>query len=150
MDMVIVDINLGIYGHDVSSKVGEFFSKYFLNENNYLPEDGSKLTLSEDIISDRIHKDNFDFIRRAFIFSEINLSSIDITNSGTTCVLIILIKDKIISANCGDSRAIMITTKGIYPLSSDHKPDIPAEMNRIIKSGGEVNKSDGNVPFLIS
>ena len=52
--------------------------------------------------------------------------------------MIIQIGNHIISANVGDSRAIMVTKKGLVPLSVDQKPNDPEEAKRITKSGGEI------------
>lgn len=58
-------------------------------------------------------------------------------------VCVLIWKNKIYCANVGDSRAIMgRLVNGRYqpiPLSNDHKPTVPAEKDRIIKSGGRVD-----------
>ena len=80
-------------------------------------------------------------------------SSIDSTYSGSTTILILIIGNKMWSANLGDSRAII--AKGIYnggnvfpfALSTDHKPDDPDEMERILHLGGRCEPyrdSNGN------
>ena len=67
---------------------------------------------------------------------------IDTQFSGSTCVTIILTKNKIISGNVGDSRAVMgryINGEWInIDLTKDQKPDTPEEKERIIKRGGRV------------
>ncbi len=74
--------------------------------------------------------------------------------SGTTCVIVIQLEEKIICANAGDSRAIMIFDKTnndnlinskIYPLSYDCKPELPKEKMRIYECGGCVERDfDGD------
>ncbi|XP_076914093.1 protein phosphatase 2C 3-like [Bidens hawaiensis] len=57
---------------------------------------------------------------------------------GSTAVVAITTPDKIIVANCGDSRAVLCRNGKAVPLSSDHKPDRPDELNRIQAAGGRV------------
>ena len=53
-----------------------------------------------------------------------------------------MIGSLLVSANCGDSRSIMLNKgTGINSwntkiLSKDHKPDVESEASRIISSGG--------------
>ncbi|OMO91132.1 phosphatase 2C (PP2C)-like protein [Corchorus olitorius] len=62
---------------------------------------------------------------------------------GSTAVVAIVTPDKIIVANCGDSRAVLCRNGKPVPLSSDHKPDRPDELNRIQEAGGRVIYWDG-------
>jgi serine/threonine protein phosphatase PrpC len=65
--------------------------------------------------------------------------------TGTICVLVILVGTKILCANVGDSRAIMITSYNeIIELSKDHKPNVPKEMKRILNKGGRVFQCEIN------
>lgn len=57
---------------------------------------------------------------------------------GSTAVVSILTEDKIVVANCGDSRAVLCRNGKAVPLSSDHKPDRPDELERIQSAGGRV------------
>ncbi|XP_060668009.1 probable protein phosphatase 2C 24 isoform X1 [Ziziphus jujuba] len=57
---------------------------------------------------------------------------------GSTAVVAIVTPEKIIVANCGDSRAVLCRNGRPIPLSSDHKPDRPDELNRIQAAGGRV------------
>lgn len=57
---------------------------------------------------------------------------------GSTAVIAIVTPDKIIVANCGDSRAVLCRNGATIPLSSDHKPDRPDELLRIEAAGGRV------------
>ncbi|KAL8112233.1 hypothetical protein AgCh_019795 [Apium graveolens] len=62
---------------------------------------------------------------------------------GSTAVVALVTPDKIVVANCGDSRAIMARKGKIIPLSIDHKPDRPDELSRIQAAGGRVIYWDG-------
>ncbi|KAK9123891.1 hypothetical protein Sjap_013493 [Stephania japonica] len=62
---------------------------------------------------------------------------------GSTAVVAIVSPDKIIVANCGDSRAVLCRGGKAFPLSIDHKPDRPDELHRIQAAGGRVIYWDG-------
>lgn len=62
---------------------------------------------------------------------------------GSTAVVAIVTPEKIIVANCGDSRAVLCRKGKAVPLSSDHKPDRPDELKRIQAAGGRVIFWDG-------
>ena len=100
----------------------------------------------------------FDFNTNSMIFSIFsslsqlinNSQYFDSIESGSTVVLIHINPEKIISINCGDSRAILIKkNKSIVLLSRDHKPEIPEEKERIEKSGGRVDKIFGMGPYRV-
>ena len=67
---------------------------------------------------------------------------VDTQFSGSTCVTIILTKNKIISGNAGDSRAVMGRFKDgkwiSIDLSHDQKPNNPGERERILANGGRI------------
>lgn len=62
---------------------------------------------------------------------------------GSTAVVAVVSPDKIIVSNCGDSRAVLCRNGVAIPLSTDHKPDRPDELNRIQEAGGRVIYWDG-------
>ncbi|KAL9283965.1 putative protein phosphatase 2C 78 [Arabidopsis thaliana] len=62
---------------------------------------------------------------------------------GSTAVVSVLTPEKIIVANCGDSRAVLCRNGKAIALSSDHKPDRPDELDRIQAAGGRVIYWDG-------
>ncbi|XP_077232788.1 putative protein phosphatase 2C 24 [Tasmannia lanceolata] len=57
---------------------------------------------------------------------------------GSTAVVAVLSPKKIVVANCGDSRAVLCRKGKPVPLSADHKPDRPDELQRIQAAGGRV------------
>jgi protein phosphatase 1L len=59
---------------------------------------------------------------------------------GATALVTLILKDKIYIANAGDSRAVLLRDENTLRITTDHKPDIPEEEERIIKSGGMVTK----------
>ncbi|KVI09878.1 protein phosphatase 2C 37-like [Cynara cardunculus var. scolymus] len=62
---------------------------------------------------------------------------------GSTAVVAVVTPDKIVVSNCGDSRAVLCRNGVAIPLSSDHKPDRPDELERIEEAGGRVIYWDG-------
>ncbi|KAG1657713.1 hypothetical protein FOA52_002517 [Chlamydomonas sp. UWO 241] len=60
------------------------------------------------------------------------------TDGGSTAVVVLISKERIVCANCGDSRAVLSSTNGIVELSIDHKPDLDSEEARISACGGRV------------
>lgn len=62
---------------------------------------------------------------------------------GTTAVVAVVTPNKIIVSHCGDSRAVLCRNGVTIPLSTDHKPDRPDELNRIEEAGGRVIYWDG-------
>ncbi|CAH8306319.1 unnamed protein product [Eruca vesicaria subsp. sativa] len=66
------------------------------------------------------------------------LEKLESNTVGSTAVVSILTPEKIIVANCGDSRAVLCRNGKAIPLSSDHKPDRPDELDRIQAAGGRV------------
>ncbi|KAF5470507.1 hypothetical protein F2P56_011014 [Juglans regia] len=62
---------------------------------------------------------------------------------GSTAVVAVMTPEKIVVANCGDSRAVLCRNGKPVPLSSDHKPDRPDELKRIEAAGGRVIYWDG-------
>lgn len=62
---------------------------------------------------------------------------------GSTAVVAVVTPDKIVVSNCGDSRAVLCRNGVAIPLSVDHKPNRPDELNRIQEAGGRVIFWDG-------
>ena len=127
----------GENGHLVSRFVTKYFATFFKKNKKM------KVLTSEDEVYSRLKKNEYDILKRVFKHAEkdINKSAIDAKFSGTTCVIVFQIGDKIICANVGDSRAILVKGekgKTIIPLSVDQKPDSPEEKKRIELAGGEV------------
>ncbi|KAI3757712.1 hypothetical protein L6452_05255 [Arctium lappa] len=57
---------------------------------------------------------------------------------GSTAVVAVVGDEEIVVANCGDSRAVLSRGGAAVPMSNDHKPDRPDELERIEHSGGRV------------
>ena len=127
----------GEYGHLISRFVTKYFAT-FLKKNKKM-----KVLKSEEEVYYRLIKNEYDILKKVFKHSEkdINKGLIDAEFSGTTCVMVFQIGEKIICANVGDSRAILVKGekgKNIIPLSIDQKPNDPEEKKRIEAAGGEI------------
>lgn len=70
--------------------------------------------------------------------------------AGTTAVLILVTKSKYFVANIGDSRAVLCRAGTAVALSTDHKPDLPEEKERIEKAGGYVKQGRVNGTLSLS
>ena len=127
---------------------GHYVSQFL---RNYLIEKISKnkeISETKDLnkIYETIKKSNYALLINIFLKADEALykQPFDVTFSGTTCVLVIQIGKKIICANVGDSRAILVyknnSKTSIFKLSHDFKPDLPEEKKRIYKMGGIVEQ----------
>jgi Serine/threonine protein phosphatase len=75
------------------------------------------------------------------------LHKILVDRSGSTAVMVLLTPHHIICCNAGDSRAILCKGGQALPLSFDHKPNNPTEINRVKEAGGFVKykRVDGDL-----
>ncbi|KAF9663480.1 hypothetical protein SADUNF_Sadunf17G0054900 [Salix dunnii] len=58
---------------------------------------------------------------------------------GCTACVVIIRNNHLIVANAGDSRCVISRKGQAYSLSRDHKPDLEAEKERILKAGGFIH-----------
>ncbi|KAK6936704.1 PPM-type phosphatase-like domain [Dillenia turbinata] len=71
-------------------------------------------------------------------------AEVSIRTMGSTAVVAVVGKREIVVASCGDSRAV-ISRDGVFvPLTNDHKPDRPDELERIEAAGGRVINWNGH------
>ena len=94
----------GLYGHLISLFVGKYISNTLINHS----EIKSCYDLNE--IYFKIKNNNFKLINDIFVNAEKELynEEFDSNFSGTTCIIVIQLGKKLICANVGDSRAILI------------------------------------------
>ena len=133
----------GSNGHLISQYVKKSLKTDIIKSNEFSNCE------SYNEIYEKIAKNNYRLIKVILKNIEKNLnyeSEIDNSFSGTTCILVINICDKLIVFNIGDSRAIMICeNKKIISLSKDHKPLDENEKKRIELKGGEIHQlKDGD------
>jgi len=125
----------GTNGHFVSKYAKNYFQNIFKNidTNNETNES----LIYKELTNEKLMKERFRLIDN-FLLEE----PYSIQYSGSTCIIIIHIGDKIICYNIGDSRAAFINNEfKCIQISKDHKPEIPEEKTRIEECGGIVKKN---------
>ena len=134
----------GAEGHFVSRFASKFIPYQIMNNPEIIN------LRDPEMIYNKLKNNNYQIIVKAYLECDIALQKVnfDAKESGSTCNLIINIGNKIICANTGDSRAIVVFDDYIennpnykcIPLSVDFKPEMPEEMSRILFNGGEVRQ----------
>ena len=129
----------GLYGHEVSS---------FLVTNLPLVLGNLLRIFNIKDISATDYTTLLPIISSCCIQINKNLSlekKMDCSLSGSTCVSLIYTPKKVFCVNIGDSRCIIGKYDGqnwkYESLSTDHKPELDKEKQRIINNGGEIRKS---------
>ena len=153
----------GSNGHLVSKYLKKKAEEYFSDVNTYLKASKKEQisvpsSMYEEKIFERLHSHEFALIKKFYKIANKDLDSqkFDVHFSGSTCVMIFKTGRKLIVANTGDSRAILVKeNKGkkipkqcidpcaryeVEALSKDHKPDLKEEKERIEKSGGLISQ----------
>ncbi|EOY23016.1 Phosphatase 2C family protein [Theobroma cacao] len=69
--------------------------------------------------------------------------AVDVGFLGSTAVVAIVAPHHVVVANCGDSRAVLCRAGRAIPLSLDHKPERPDELERIRAAGGKLVYQNG-------
>ena len=137
----------GLHGHLIS----QFCKDYFIKRcDEYAKKCVAENITTAEGIYEKMKSDNYNFIYDCFKRADNEMGKhkeMDCRLSGTTCNIIFQFNDKIVCANVGDSRSILVYDNdnsnknlGVIPLSEDHNPNIPKEKERIIKSGGVIDK----------
>ena len=136
----------GEFGHYASQFVSRYVISHIKNHPLIKKCDEPKE------IYQKLTLDGYQIIANIFTDADVQIQKekFDVQNSGTTCIIVIQLEEKIICANTGDSRAIMIYDKNnndnlvntkIYNLSYDCKPELPNESQRIYECGGCVERA---------
>ena len=93
--------------------------------------------------------DNIYFTESALAQVKANQHSVEMMEGkGCTANVIMMVENMLICANAGDSRAVVAEGGRAIPLSTDHKPNLKKERDRIYKAGSTVNiegRIDGNL-----
>jgi protein phosphatase 1G len=71
-------------------------------------------------------------------------------NSGSTACVAVVRDKQLFVANAGDSRCVISRKNQAYNLSRDHKPDLEAEKERILKAGGFIHAGRVNGSLNLS
>jgi serine/threonine protein phosphatase PrpC len=137
----------GMHGHFVSQFCKEYFIKNMTNYAEILKSTRGIMT-SEGIYNELKSK-GFSYIIDLYNLADSELTkqdTFDYNLSGTTCNIVFQFEKHLVCANTGDSRSILVydtgdlKNQGIFPLSYDHKPNLPTEYQRIQENGGMVDQ----------
>ena len=146
------DLNLyGVFdghgdnGHLISNYISEFLNNYYTNKSNYI--DNEELSSSKNTISKIFLENNEKIIKKCQADLDAKLNTkikFDISQSGSTCVLLFIINETLICSNIGDSQCYLFNCSEeemwtFESLSIIHKPTDIEEQKRILKSGGEIH-----------
>jgi serine/threonine protein phosphatase PrpC len=160
------NLNAGNSNSNLNSRKMNSFSYSNLNLNstrknsgnlniNYNYKENEMINSNNNInyFYEKLSELDFKIIRNSFSLAENSFikANYDLSLSGSTSICLFVIENKVICANCGDSRAILITDDKfnvnknlILNLSIDHKPDLKKEASRIIKNNGRIDKAIEN------
>ena len=140
----------GSNGHFVSEFCAEEIKKFFTDEANFITKQNK--TITKEVIYQKLTHNNYTFLKKFYtnLQKELIDATFDTHFSGTTCVIVYQIDDKIICSNIGDSRSILLNKNNkneydIIELSKDQKPTNPEEQKRILESGGEIAPCDDEI-----
>ena len=135
----------GVNGHYASN----FTKKYMLDRIKNHPLIKNLQTPNE--IYKQLTMNGYQILAKMFVDADIQIAKekFNVEMSGTTCVIVIQLGERLICANAGDSRAILVyeeknsfnlSNTKIFMLSYDCKPEIPLEKKRIEANGGVVSQ----------
>lgn len=106
----------------------------------------ASLFVSEHLLSNIVHSPYFKqkslcaaAVKEAFLKTDSDFllkAQAEEIFSGTTAIVAFLQGEKLLVANCGDSRAVLCRQGKAIALSEDHKPSRPDERHRIETAGG--------------
>ena len=135
----------GQHGHFVS----QFLKDYFINSTANLVEifkTTKNISTTEELYT-ILKFGNYSFLTKLYSMADLELAkqnNFDYKFSGTTCNIVFQFNTHLVCLSVGDSRSILVydqgnnKNQGIFPLSTDQKPDLPSEYQRIQSSGGYV------------
>ncbi|KAH9261841.1 hypothetical protein BASA81_000497 [Batrachochytrium salamandrivorans] len=117
-------------GHSVAELARKYLYLEFLTDLIKLTEEGAALPETERVM--RAFHSSFT------TFSDHVISNPSLDYEGSTAIVVYLTDTAIVTANLGDSRAILCRSSKAIDLSIDHKPNYPPERKRIEALGGTV------------
>jgi serine/threonine protein phosphatase PrpC len=135
----------GSQGHFVSQYCRDYFIEVM---NKYAERCKSSNLNTPEAIYNELKRTKFAYIIDAFNKADVAMAQqkFDYNFSGTTCNIVFQFNKNLVCASVGDSRGILVfdqgdkKNQGIFPLSTDHKPNLPGEIDRIKLHGGVVEQ----------
>ncbi|KAD6796474.1 hypothetical protein E3N88_07370 [Mikania micrantha] len=137
-----VRVELGFV--DRNSKKFDFYGVYDGHGGSYVAS-ACRERLHKLLAEEMVTRDNWEGLMvDSFMKMDEEVVECDHVGSmGSTAVVAVVGDEEIVVANCGDSRAVLARGGTVVPLSNDHKPDRPDELERIEHSGGRVVNWNG-------
>ena len=147
------DLNLyGIFdghgenGHLISKYISKYINDYFLNCKNFIDNEDDLSTLKNGIKKIFLEKKE-EIINNCQNCLDLDLNTkinFDISQSGSTAILLFLTEETLICSNIGDSQCYLFKCSDedmwtYESLSKIHKPSDEEEKKRILENGGEIH-----------
>ena len=137
----------GDNGHLISKYISDFMISFYNNKLNYFLNENDKNNVSTEEIT-KIFLKNYDKIIKngsLLLDQEINTKiNYDISQSGSTSIMVFLLDDILICSNVGDSQCYLFkcSSQDLWTyesLSILHLATDENEQKRIIENGGEIH-----------
>lgn len=137
----------GDNGHLISKYISESMNEYFNNKLNYFLTEEDKENLFTENITNIFLKNYTTILKNTSqkIDEDLNTSiTYDISQSGTTSVMLFLLNDQLICSNIGDSQCFIFNCDSedlwtFEALSFPHLASDEKEQKRILEQGGEIH-----------
>lgn len=134
----------GHNGIDTAKHSADHLDIYLLHALNKMLEDNGyhESKYPEAVRSSELNLDQLkNVIKETYYQLDQNLRRMVKDESGCVCITCLIGPEQIYLINIGDSRAIIFSAEGqILAFTEDHKPDDPAEQERIHEAGGTISK----------
>ena len=121
--------------HHASPSIGSGGGEGSGGEGSFLPVPGMDAGCGDGLLT---VEDLADALREAFLTTDEHFMRSSSSQAGSTAVAALVTGTYVVVANAGDSRCVLWREGRVLPLSVDHKPDRPDELQRIKDAGGWV------------
>ena len=121
--------------HHASPSIGSSGGEGSGGEGSFLPVPGMDAGCGDGLLT---VEDLADALREAFLTTDAHFMRSSSSQAGSTAVAALVTGTYVVVANAGDSRCVLWREGRVLPLSVDHKPDRPDELQRIKDAGGWV------------
>ena len=137
----------GDNGHLISKYISEYMNEYFTNKLNYFLSEEDKENLFIENITNIFLKNHIQILKN----TSLNIDNLletsinyDISQSGSTSVMLFLLNKTLICSNIGDSQCFLFNCSSedlwtFESLSKLHLASNENEQKRILEQGGEIH-----------
>ena len=136
----------GVFDGHAGPKVSQYCSQHLLDNIMECADKESK-EITESVLKKAIRDG---FLRLDEHLKKLPQWASGEDRSGTTAIVVMVSPEKIIWANCGDSRGLLCRNGKVVFSTQDHKPYNEAERARIEKAGGTVMMQRVNGSLAVS